>query len=97
MMQTASSSTCKKKYTLYDRDFFLAEMNVDDNGTPEVSDDRPAEDFYITFDATVREPYTIRRKNEDELNFNLTFGFKPGGLDAYAAFWRRYKRPPKRV
>ena len=86
----------KKKYALYDRDFFLAEMNVDDNGTPEVSDDRPAEDFYITFDATSREPYTIRRKNEDELNFNLTFGFKPGGLDAYAAFWRRYKRPPKR-
>ena len=86
----------KKKYALYDRDFFLAEMNVDDNGTPEVSDDRPAEDFYITFDATAREPYTIRRKNEDELNFNLTFGFRPGGLDAYAAFWRRYKRPPKR-
>ena len=26
----------KKKYALYDRDFFLAEMNVDDNGTPEV-------------------------------------------------------------
>ena len=86
----------KKKYALYDRDFFLAEMNVDDNGTPELSDDRPAEDFYITFDANAREPYTIRRKNEDELNFNLTFGFKPGGLDAYAAFWRRYKRPPKR-
>ena len=86
----------KKKYALYDRDFFLAEMNVDDKGTPEVSDDRPAEDFYIAFDATAREPYTIRRKNEDELNFNLTFGFKPGGLDVYAAFWRRYKRPPKR-
>ena len=33
-------------------------------------------DFYITFDANAREPYTIRRKNEDELNFNLTFGFK---------------------
>ncbi|MBQ3342258.1 MAG: hypothetical protein IJG84_10215, partial [Kiritimatiellae bacterium] len=38
----------KKKYALYDRDFFLAEMNVDDNGTPEVADDRPAEDFYIS-------------------------------------------------
>ena len=34
----------KKKYALYDRDFFLAEMNVDDNGTPEVEDDRPAAD-----------------------------------------------------
>lgn len=86
----------KRKYALYDRDFFLAEMNVDDNGTPEVFDDRPAEDFYITFDAGARDPYAIRRKNEDELNFNLTFGFKSGGIDAYAAFWRRYKRPPKR-
>ena len=86
----------KKKYALYDRDFFLAEMNVDDNGTPEPSDDRPAEDFYISFDANSREPYSIRRRNEDELNFSLTFGFRPGGLDAYAAFWHRYKRPPKR-
>ena len=85
----------KRKYALYDRDFFLAEMNVDDNGTPEPSDDRPAEDFYISFDANAREPYSIRRRNEDELNFNLTFGFRPGGLDAYAGFWRRYKRPPK--
>ncbi len=86
----------KKKYALYDRDFFLAEMNVDDNGTPEVVDDRPAEDFYITFDSNARDPYTIRRKTADELNFNLVFGFKPDGLAAYASFWRRYKRPPKR-
>jgi hypothetical protein len=86
----------KKKYALYDRDFFLAEMNVDDNGTLSVADDQVAVDFYITFNANVRDSYTIRRKNEDELNFNLTFGFKQNGLDAYAAFWRRYKRPPKR-
>ena len=86
----------KKKYALYDRDFFLAEMNIDDNGTPDLSDDRPAEDFYITFNANAKEPYTIRRKTADELNFNLVFGFKHGGLDAYSAFWRRYKRPPKR-
>ena len=86
----------KKKYALYDRDFFLAEMNVDDHGTPGVMDDHVAVDFYITFDANARDSYTIRRKNEDELNFNLTFGFKQNGLDAYAAFWRRYKRPPKR-
>ena len=66
----------KKKYALYDRDFFLAEMNVDDNGTPEVTDDRPAADFYITFDVNSSTPYVVKRKNEDELNFNLTFGFK---------------------
>ena len=86
----------KKKYALYDRDFFLAEMNVDDNGTPEVLDDRPAEDFYITFDANDKKPYCIHRKNEDEFDITMSFGFKPDGLDAYSAFWRRYKRPPKR-
>jgi hypothetical protein len=86
----------KKKYALYDRDFFLAEMNVDDNGTPEVSDDRPAEDFYITFAANDKKPYCIHRKNEDEFDITMSFGFKPDGLSAYASFWRRYKRPPKR-
>ena len=75
----------KKKYALYDRDFFLAEMNVDDHGTADVSDDRPAEDFYITFDAKARDPYAIRRKNEDELNFNLTFGFKGGSPSSATA------------
>ena len=86
----------KKKYALYDRDFFLAEMNVDDNGTPEVVDDRPAEDFYITFDANDKKPYCIHRKNEDEFDITMSFGFKLDGLSAYASFWRRYKRPPKR-
>ena len=87
----------KQKYALYDRDFFLAEMNVDDNGTPEVADDHVASDFYITFNATARLPYTVHRKNEDELDFSLSFGFKDGGgMTAYAAFWRLYKRPPRR-
>ncbi len=86
----------KKKYALYDRDFFLAEMNVDDNGTPEVTDDRPAADFYITFDANDKKPYCIHRKNEDEFDITMSFGFKADGLSAYASFWRRYKRPPKR-
>ncbi len=86
----------KKKYALYDRDFFLAEMNVDDKNTPEVSDDRPAEDFYITFDINAKKPYCIHRKNEDEFDISMSFGFKPGGLEAYSTFWRRYKRPPKR-
>ena len=85
----------KKKYAIYDRDFYLAEMNIDDNGTADVADDRVANDFYITFDAKSSTPYTVKRKNEDDLFATLAFGFKPGGLDAYAEFWRRYKRPPK--
>ncbi len=114
----------KKKYGIYDRDFYLAEMNIDDNGTADISDDRIANDFYITFDAKSPTPYTVRRKNEDNLFSSLSFGFKNNvltqrhrdtengkrlcdseplslcvknnGLDAYSAFWRRYKRPPKK-
>ena len=86
----------KKKYSLYDRDFFLAELNTDDRGTVAVDDDRSAEDFYIEFNASSRLPYSIRRKNEDELDISLSFGFKADGLEAYASFWRRYKRPPKK-
>ena len=86
----------KKKYAIYDRDFYLAEMNIDDNGTADITDDRVANDFYITFDAKSSTPYTVKRKNEDDLFATIAFGFKPGGLDAYAAFWRRYKRPPRK-
>ena len=86
----------KKKYAIYDRDFYLAEMNIDDNGTADIADDCVANDFYITFDAKSSTPYTVKRKNEDDLFATLAFGFKPGGLDAYAEFWRRYKRPPRK-
>ena len=87
----------KKKYSLYDRDFYLAELNVDDNGTADISDDKVATDFYITFNANGQNKYRIQRKNADELSIELTFGFKSQeGLAAYAAFWRRYKRPPRK-
>lgn len=86
----------RDQYALYDRDFFLAELNVDDLGTPETSDDRVARPgFYIAFDAHSPLPYKIRRKDSSGL-FSLTLeaGFKPGGMEAYAGFWRRYRRPP---
>ena len=92
----ANWDVLKRKYAVYDRDFYLAEMNIDDNGTTDIADDRVANDFYITFDAKSASPDTVRRKNEDELDIGLSFGFNPGGLDAYAAFWRRYKRPPRK-
>ena len=86
----------QKKYNIYDRDFYLAEMNIEDNGTTDIADDRVANDFYITFDARSSTPHTVKRKNEDDLFNILAFGFKSGGLDAYAEFWRRYKRPPRK-
>ena len=50
----------KKKYSLYDRDFYLAELNVDDNGTADISDDKVATDFYITFNANGQNKYRIQ-------------------------------------
>ena len=89
--------TLKKKYSLYDRDFYLAELNIDDNGTADIADDKVATDFYITFNANGQNKYRIQRKNVDELSIELTFGFKSQeGLAAYAAFWGRYKRPPRK-
>ena len=87
----------KKRYSLYDRDFYLAELNVDDNGTADIADDKVATDFYITFNANGQNKYRVQRKNADELSIELTFGFKSQeGLAAYAAFWGRYKRPPRK-
>lgn len=86
----------RDKYALYDRDFFLAELNVDDCGTPDTADDRVARPgFYIVFDAASPKPYKIRRADPDGLfDVCLEVGFRSGGREAYADFWRRYKRPP---
>lgn len=88
--------TLRDQYALYDRDFFLAELNVDDYGTSDTSDDQVARPgFYITFDARRPKPYRIVRHDPQGLfDVALEAGFKAGGMEAYAGFWRRYKRPP---
>ena len=86
----------KKEYSVYDRDFFLAELNIDDNGTTDISDDKTVyEDFYITFDVGGKKPYQLLRKDGLGLDTKYEFGFKGDGLDRYAEFWKLYKRPPK--
>ena len=86
----------KKNYSLYDRDFFLAELNIDDNGTTDLTDDKSINNnFYITFEANASKPYSLSRKDAMGLDMEYHFGFKKGGLDHYANFWKRYKRPPQ--
>ena len=83
---------------VYDRDFFLAELNIDDNNTTDISDDTTAySDFYITFSATAQKSYSLVRKDNFGYDVTYNFGFKKGGLEKYAEFWKRYKRPPKNV
>ena len=85
----------KKNYGVYDCDFFLAELNIDDRGTTDISDDRTVnKDFYITFNAGDR-PYELMRKDGLGMDVSYKFGFKGDGLDRYAEFWKLYKRPPK--
>ena len=86
----------KKSYAVYDCDFFLAELNINDNGTTDISDDRTVnEDFYITFSPKGRRPYQLLRKDGLGMDVKYEFGFKGDGLDRYAEFWKLYKRPPK--
>lgn len=86
----------KKSYAVYDCDFFLAELNIDDNGTTDISDDRTVnEDFYITFNPNAKKPYQLLKKDGLGLDVKYEFGFKGDGLDRYAEFWKHYKRPPK--
>ena len=86
----------KKNYSLYDRDFFLAELNIDDNGTTDLTDDKSINNnFYITFEANASKPYSLSRKDALGLDVEYRFGFKKGGLEHYAGFWKRYKRPPQ--
>ncbi len=86
----------KKSYSVYDRDFFLAELNIDDNGTTDISDDKTVnEDFYITFNAHNKKPYELLRKDGLGLDVKYEFGFKSDGLEKYTEFWKHYKRPPQ--
>lgn len=86
----------KKNYSIYDRDFFLAEINIDDNGTTCVDDDHTSvQNFYITFDARTAQ-YTLKRKDAMGLDMAYTFHFKNGGITHYTEFWKRYKRPPQK-
>lgn len=86
----------KKSYAVYDCDFFLAELNINDNGTTDISDDRTVnEDFYITFSPNAKKPYQLLKKDGLGMEILMPFGFKGDGLDRYAEFWKLYKRPPK--
>ncbi|MBO7433651.1 MAG: hypothetical protein J6U13_07885 [Salinivirgaceae bacterium] len=92
----ADWAVLKKNYGIYDRDFFLAELNVDDNGTAEVNDDKTVNaDFYITFDAADKKPYQLVRKDGFGMEATYSFGFKSNGLQQYTDFWKHYKRPPQ--
>ena len=94
----ADWKSLKDNLKVYDRDFFLAELNIDDNNTTDINDDKIAyPDFYITFDPLSTKCYQLTRKDNFGMDVTYTFGFKRGGLEKYVEFWKYYKRPPRNV
>ncbi len=78
-----------KKQNILDNNFFLADLFVDDKGTPVIEDDTPiSENLFVVFK---NGHYEIAKENLKSL-FNATIPFtdkKP-----YEQFWKKYKRPP---
>lgn len=78
-----------KKQNILDNSFFLADLFVDDKGTPVIEDDTPiSENLFVVFR---NGHYEIAKENLKSL-FNATIPFKD--KKPYEQFWKKYKRPP---
>lgn len=78
-----------KKQNILDNSFFLADLFVDDKGTPVIEDDTPiSENLFVVFK---NGHYEIAKENLKSL-FNATIPFKD--KKPYEQFWKKYKRPP---
>ena len=81
-----------KKNDVFDREFYLADLFVDDKGTNTSEDDTPLNDnLFVIF----------RNGHYEIQNMNLDGFFKSGhnsfeikDKDTYEQFWKKYKRPP---
>ena len=79
-----------KKYNILDCDFYLADLFVDDKGTPEIDDDIAIYDnLFVLFE---NQGYKIPKKNLSNTLFDATISIKD--KTTYQNFWKLYKRPP---
>ena len=79
-----------KKNNILDCDFYLADLFVDDKGTPEIDDDIAIYDnLFVLFD---NQGYKIPKKNLSNTLFDATVSIKD--KTTYQNFWKLYKRPP---
>jgi hypothetical protein len=78
-----------KKANILDRDFYLADLFVDDKDTQAIGDDLSIrENLFVMFQ---NEGYKIAKENLKQM-FDATIKLK--NKDIYLNFWKRYKRPP---
>jgi hypothetical protein len=78
-----------KKANIFDNDFYLADLFVDDRDTLEIHDDLTTRDnLFVVFQ---NQGYKIAKDDLKQM-FDATINLK--SKDTYLQFWKRYKRPP---
>ena len=78
-----------KKVNIFDNDFYLADLFVDDKDTQNIDDDLTIRDkLFVVFQ---NQGYTISKDNIKQM-FDSAFTLK--NKETYLQFWKRYKRPP---
>jgi hypothetical protein len=78
-----------KKANIFDNDFYLADLFVDDKDTQNIDDDLTIRDkLFVVFQ---NQGYTIAKDNIKQM-FDSAFTLK--NKETYLQFWKRYKRPP---
>jgi len=77
------------KANIFDNDFYLADLFVDDKDTQNLDDDFTTRDnLFVVFN---KQGYKIAKENIRQM-FDATINIKD--KDKYQHFWKRYKRPP---
>jgi hypothetical protein len=78
-----------KKANIFDSDFYLADIFVDDKGTQNIDDDLTIRDsLFVVFQ---NQGYSIAKENVNQI---LDYKINIRNKDAYLQFWKLYKRPP---
>jgi len=78
-----------KKANIFDNDFYLADLFVDDKDTQTIEDDLTLRDnLFVVFH---NQGYKIAKENIKQM-FDATINIKV--KETYQQFWKRYKRPP---
>ena len=78
-----------KKVNIFDSDFYLADIFVDDRGTESLDDDFTLRDgLFVVYQ---NQGYKIAKENIKQM-FDATINIRQ--KDAYSKFWKLYKRPP---
>jgi len=78
-----------KKENIFDSDFYLADLFVDDKDTQSIDDDISIRDsLFIVFQ---NQGYKIAKEDLKQM-FDATISIR--NTNAYSQFWKIYKRPP---